>query len=93
MLKSFCRRQWRLNDKIVIKSAKTVGKRRNARYSVLALYAFLTKILLLRNSLSDFEIISQKCSLSDLSQKLSGKFLSVSENGISEWGPLALYRH
>ena len=51
------------------------------------------KYLLLRNRSSDFEIISQKCSLSDLSQKLLEKFWSVIKHGSCEWGLLSLYRH
>ena len=50
------------------------------------------KNLLLRNRRSDFEIISQECSLGDPFQKLFVKFLSVHKDG-SEWGLLALYGH
>ena len=42
------------------------------------------RYLHLRNQLSDFEIISQKCSLSDLSQKTSAKFWFI-EHGSSKW--------
>ena len=38
---------------------------------------------------SDFEIISQNCSLSDFSQRLYMKFLYVNKHGSSEWGLLA----
>ena len=51
------------------------------------------KNLLLQNSWSDFEIISQECSLGDHFQKLYGKFLSVHKHGSGEWGLLALYGH
>ena len=46
-----------------------------------------------RNRWSDFEIISQKCSLSDLSQKLLAKFWSVIKHGSSEWGLISLSGH
>ena len=50
-------------------------------------YTDMKKFLknLVRNCWSDFEIISQKCSLTDLSQKLFGKFWSVNKNGSGEW--------
>ena len=48
---------------------------------------------LLRNCSSDFEIISQECSLGDPFQKLFAKFLSVYKYGSGEWGLFALYRH
>ena len=48
------------------------------------------KDLLLRNCLSDFEIISQECSFGDPFQKLFAKFLSVNKHGCGEWGLLAL---
>ena len=51
------------------------------------------KILLLRNCWSDFEIISQECSLGDPFQKFFAKFWSVHKHGSGEWGLLALYRH
>ena len=51
------------------------------------------KNLLLRNHWSDFEIISQECSLGDPFQKLFAKFLSVHKHGSVEWGLLALYGH
>ena len=51
------------------------------------------KNLLLQNCLSDFEMFSQKCSLSDLSQKLLVKFWFVIKDGTSEWGLLSQYRH
>ena len=41
---------------------------------------------LLRNSWSDFEIISQECSLGDPFQKLLAKFWSVNKYGSCEWG-------
>ena len=44
------------------------------------------KNLLLQNWLSDFEIISQECSLGDPFQKLFAKFLSVYKYGSGEWG-------
>ena len=47
------------------------------------------KNLLLRNCRSDFEIISQECSLGDPLQKLFVKFLSVHKYGSGEWGLLA----
>ena len=48
---------------------------------------------LLRKCWSDFEIISQECSLHDLFQKLFAKFLSVYKHGLGEWGLFALYGH
>ena len=51
------------------------------------------KNLLLRNCWSDFEIISQECSLGDPFQKLFAKSCSVYEYGSGEWGLFALYRH
>ena len=51
------------------------------------------KNFFLQNRLSDFEIISQECSLGDLFQKLFAKFLSVYKYGSGEWGLFALYRH
>ena len=48
---------------------------------------------LLRNRWSDFEIISQECSLGDPFQKLCAKFLSVYKHDSGEWGLFALYRH
>ena len=42
---------------------------------------------------SDFEIISQECSLGDLFQILFTKFLSVHKHGSGEWGLFAPYRH
>ena len=50
------------------------------------------KNLLLQNCWSDFEIISQECSLGDPFQKLFAKFLSVYKYGSCEWGLFALYR-
>ena len=46
----------------------------------------LLKNLLLRNRWSDFEIISQECSLGEPFQKLFAKFLSVHKHGSGEWG-------
>ena len=46
---------------------------------------------LLRNRWSDFEIISQECSLGDPFQKLFAKFLSIQKHGSGEWRLLALY--
>ena len=51
------------------------------------------KNLLLRNHWSDFEIISQECTLCDHFQKLFAKFLSVHKYGSGEWGLFALYRY
>ena len=51
---------------------------------------FLKKFLLW-NRWSDFEIISQECSLGDPFRKVFAKFWSVHKHG--EWGLLALYRH
>ena len=42
---------------------------------------------------SDFEIISQECSLGDLFQKLFPKFWSVNKYGSGEWGIFALNGH
>ena len=47
---------------------------------------------LLRNRWSDFEIISQECSLGDPFQKLFAKFSSAQKHGSEELGLLALYR-
>ena len=47
---------------------------------------------LLRNRWSDFEIISQECSLGAPFPKLFVKFLSAQRHGSDEWGLLALYR-
>ena len=52
-----------------------------------------SKNLFLQNRLSDFEIISQECSLGDPFQKVFAKFLSVHKYGSGEWGLFALYRH
>ena len=51
------------------------------------------KDLLLRNRWSDFEIISQECSLGDPFQILFAKFRSVPKHGSGEWGLFAPYRH
>ena len=51
------------------------------------------KNLLLRNRWSEFEIISQECSLGDPFQNLFAKFWSVYKYGSGEWGLFALYRH
>ena len=45
---------------------------------------------ILWNRWSDFEIISQECSLGDPFQKLFAKFWSVHKHGSGEWGLLAL---
>ena len=50
------------------------------------------KNLLVRNCWSDFEIISQECSLGDPFQKLFAKFWSAQKHGSDELGLLALYR-
>ena len=52
-----------------------------------------SKILLLRNCWSDFEIISQEYSFGDPFQKLFAKFGSLHKHGSSEWGLLALHGH
>ena len=49
------------------------------------------KNLLLRNSWSDFELISQECSLGDPFKNCSRNF-DVQKHGSDEWGFLALYR-
>ena len=51
------------------------------------------KNLLLRNRWSDFEIISQECSLGDPFHKLFAKFWIVHKHGSGEWGLFALYLH
>ena len=51
------------------------------------------KILLLCNRQSDFEMISQECSMGDPFQKMFAKFRSVHEHGSGKWGLLALYGH
>ena len=51
------------------------------------------KNFLLQNCWSDFEIISQECSLGDPFQKLLANFLSIHKHGSGEWGLLALYGH
>ena len=51
------------------------------------------KNLVLRNRWSDFEIISQECSLCDPFQNLFAKFRSVPKHGSGEWGLFALHRH
>ena len=58
-------------------------------------YSDMKKFLknLLRIRWSDFEIISQECSLGDPFQILFAKLLSVPKNGSGEWGLFALYRH
>ena len=48
---------------------------------------------LLRNCWSEFEIISQECSLGDPFHKLFAKFRSVHKHGSGEWGLLALKGH
>ena len=64
------------------------------------LVALVTKCNFLSNSLkifwncwSDFEIISQECSLGDPFQKEFTKFWSVNKHGSGEWGLFALYGH
>ena len=51
------------------------------------------KNFLLRNCWSDFEIISQECSLGDPFQKLLTKFRSMNKHGSGEWGLCALKGH
>ena len=48
------------------------------------------KNLLLRNCRSDFEIISQECSLGTPFQIVFAKFCSVPKHGSGEWGLFAL---
>ena len=48
---------------------------------------------LLQNCWSDFEIISQECSLGDPFQILLAKFQSVHKHGSGERGLFALYRY
>ena len=52
-----------------------------------------SKNLLLWNRWSDFEIISQGCSLGDPFQNSFVKFWSIKKCGPGEWGLLALYRN
>ena len=58
-------------------------------------YTDMKKFLknLLWNHWSDFEIISQECSLGDPFQKLFAKFWSIYKHGSGKWKLLALYRH
>ena len=49
------------------------------------------KNLLLWNPWSDFEIISQECSLGDPVKKLFAKFWSIQKHDYGEWSLLALY--
>ena len=51
------------------------------------------KNLLLRNCWSDFEIISQECSLGDPFKKYLRNFDPSINMGSGEWGLLALYGH
>ena len=51
------------------------------------------KNLVLLNHWSEFEIISQKYSLSDLSQKFLVKFWYVMKHSSSEWELFSLYGH
>ena len=51
------------------------------------------KNFFLKNRLSDFEIISQECSLGDPFQNLFAKFWSVYKYCSDECGLFALYRH
>ena len=51
------------------------------------------KNFFLQKRLSDFEIISQECSLGDPFQKVFAKFWSVYKYGSGGWGLFALYRH
>ena len=63
-------------------------------WELLALYRDMKKFLknlLLRNCRSDFEIMSQECSLGDPFQKVFAKFWSLHKHGYGEWGFLALY--
>ena len=48
---------------------------------------------LLRNHWSDFEIISQECSLCEPFQKLFAKLWSIHKHGTGEWWLFALYGH
>ena len=73
----------------------SANKNGSVEWGIFALYGHsqFLKNLLFRNRWSYFEIISQKCSLSDLSQKLLRKFWSVIKHGSSEWGLLSRYGH
>ena len=51
------------------------------------------KNFFLQNRFSDFEIISQECSLVNPFQKLFAKLWSVDKYGSGEWGLFAVYRH
>ena len=74
----------------------SVFKYGSGEWGLFALYGheeILKKNCFLQNRLSDFEIISQECSLGDPFQKLSAKFWSVYKYGLRKWGLFALYRH
>ena len=51
------------------------------------------KNFFLQNHLSDFEIISQECSLGDPFQKVFTKFRFLHKHGSGEWGLLAPQGH
>ena len=53
-------------------------------------YTEMKENLLLWNRWSDFEIISQSCSLGDPFSKLFAKFWLMKKHGSGEWGLLAL---
>ena len=65
-----------------------LGKRGFLHYTDMKKFV---KDILLQNRWSDFEIISQKCSLIDVSKKLLAKFWSDVKHGSNEWGRLSLY--
>ena len=72
---------------------RSTQKHGSDELGLLALYRDMKKFLknlLLRNRLSDFELISQECSFCDPFQKLFAKFLSVHKHGSGEWGLLAV---
>ena len=73
----------------------SVHKHGSGEWGLLAQYGHEKKFIknLLRNCWSDFEIISQECSLGDPFQILFVKFWSVLKHGSGEWGLFALYRH
>ena len=73
----------------------SIHKHSSCEWGLLALYGHkeVLKKNLLRNCWSDFEIISQECSLGDPFQILFAKFWSVPKHGSCEWGLFELYRH
>ena len=73
----------------------SVYKYSSGEWRLFALYGMkkFLKNFFLQNRISDFEIISQECSLGDPFQKLMAKLWSVYKYGSGEWGLFALYRH